>query len=191
MLFTRFPDSLVGSGQPVERPADSVELDWEGEVTLVIGAAARRVAPQDAAVHIAGVTVMAENSVRDWQSHSAQATAGKNWEASGACGPWLVTSDEVGDGPLTLTTRVGGEVVQHDHTGNLAFSFTELVSYISTFTTLRPGDAIATGTPSGVGARREPPRWLAPGDAVEVEVSGVGTLRHSVVDAPVLAGSAR
>jgi 2-keto-4-pentenoate hydratase/2-oxohepta-3-ene-1,7-dioic acid hydratase in catechol pathway len=183
-LFTRYPDTFVGHGQPVVRPFDADSLDWEGEVALVIGAPARRVPAERADAHIAGFTCVAENSVRDWQLHSTQATAGKNWAASGACGPWLVTADEIGGGPLRVTTRLSGEVVQDDTTDHLRFPFAELIAYASTFTPLRPGDVIATGTPSGIGFRQEPPRYLRPGDELEVEVSGVGVLRHRVVDEP-------
>lgn len=181
-LFTRYPDSFVGNGQAVIRPYDSDSLDWEGEVAVVIGAPARRVDPVKAVRHIAGFTCVAENSVREWQLHSGQATAGKNWIASGACGPWLVTRDEAGDGPLTVTTRLNDAVVQHDSTDHLVFSFAEIVAYVSTFTELRPGDVIATGTPAGIGHRRTPPRYLSPGDLLEVEISRVGTLWHTVAD---------
>lgn len=184
-LFTRFPDSFVGSGGAVVRPAESEQLDWEGEVALVVGTAGRRIAEADALGHVAGWTCMAENSVRDWQLHTGQAVAGKNWEASGVLGPWVVTADEVGDRPLTLTTRLNGDVVQHDSTANLTFSAAALLAYISAFTKLRPGDVVALGTPAGIGLRREPPRFLAPGDRLEVEVDRVGVLAHDVVDALV------
>ncbi|BBG00089.1 MULTISPECIES: fumarylacetoacetate hydrolase family protein [Pseudonocardia] len=181
-LFTRFTDSFVGAGTPVVRPALDDSLDWEGEAALVIGAAGRRIAAEDAWRHVAGVTCVAENSVRNWQLHSGQATAGKNWHHSGAVGPWVTTTDEVGTGPLRVTTRLNGATVQDDTTDRLTFGFAELVAYVSTFTPLRPGDLIATGTPQGIGLRRDPPRFLRPGDEIEVEVSGVGVLRHGVVD---------
>lgn len=181
-LFLRFPDSLVGASQPVVRPADDESLDWEGEAALVIGTPGRRIEARDAWAHIAGVTCMAENSVRAWQLHSNQATAGKNWHHSGAVGPWVTTSDEVGTAPLQVTTRVNGTVMQQDSTDRLTFPFAELVSYVSTFTPLRTGDVIATGTPKGIGFRMDPPTYLRPGDEVEVEVSRVGVLRHGVVD---------
>jgi 2-keto-4-pentenoate hydratase/2-oxohepta-3-ene-1,7-dioic acid hydratase in catechol pathway len=183
-LFVRFPDSFIGSGGCVQREADSHTLDWEGEVAIVIGRAGRRIPADSAWDHIAGLTAMAENSERVWQIHSNQGTAGKNWTASGACGPWVTTLDEVGREPVELTTRLNGAVVQHDSTANLTFDFPALVSYISTFTALRPGDVIATGTPAGVGYRRDPPRYLTPGDDLEVSVSRVGTLRHGVTDGP-------
>jgi 2-keto-4-pentenoate hydratase/2-oxohepta-3-ene-1,7-dioic acid hydratase in catechol pathway len=181
-LFTRFPDSLVGAGTPVVRPYDDDSLDWEGEAALVIGTGGRRVPASEAWQHVAGVTCMAENSVRTWQMHSGQATAGKNWAASGAAGPWLTTTDELGTAPLRVTTRLNGTVVQDDTTDRLTFPFADLVAYVSTFTPLRPGDLIATGTPKGIGLRMSPPRFLRPGDEVEVEVSGVGVLRHGVID---------
>jgi 2-keto-4-pentenoate hydratase/2-oxohepta-3-ene-1,7-dioic acid hydratase in catechol pathway len=181
-LFTRFPDTFVGSGGAVTRPAESEQLDWEGEAAVVIGAGGRRIAEADALDHVAGWTAMAENSVRDWQLHSGQAAAGKNWETSGCLGPWVVTADEVGDGPVEVTTRLNGDVVQHDTTAHLLFPAAALIAYISTFTPLRPGDVIALGTPEGIGYRRTPPRFLRPGDRVEVEVERVGVLTHGVVD---------
>lgn len=181
-LFLRFPDSFVGAGTDVARPPESPQLDWEGEVALVIGRGGRRIPVGSALEHVAGYTCMAENSVRDWQFHSPQATAGKNWAGSGALGPWVVTRDESGDGPFDLTTRLNGDVVQSDTTANLVFSAAEVIAYVSTFTPLRPGDVIATGTPSGVGARMDPPRWLVPGDEVTVEVAGVGVLTNRVAD---------
>ena len=181
-LFARFGDSFVGAETPVVRPAGEDSLDWEGEAALVIGRPGRRIPAERALEHVAGVTCVAENSVRDWQVHSTQATAGKNWHRSGAVGPWIVTLDEVGTEPLRVTTRLNGEVVQDDTTDRLMFSFADLVAYVSTFTPLRPGDVIATGTPKGIGLRMDPPRFLRPGDEVEVEVSAVGVLRHGVVD---------
>lgn len=180
-LFPRFPDAFVGAGRPVVRPFDAQALDWEGEAALVIGTDARRVPIGTAMAHVAGFTCMAENSERDWQSHSSQVTAGKNWHASGSAGPWITTADELSF-PLRVTTRLNGEIAQDDTTDHLTFAFAQLVSYISTFTPLRPGDVIATGTPAGVGVRRTPPRFLRPGDVLTVEVSGVGVLRNTVVD---------
>lgn len=188
-LFVRFPDSFVGSGQNVSREADSHTLDWEGEVAVVIGRGGRRISRDVAWDHIAGLTCMAENSERIWQIHTPQATAGKNWAASGACGPWITTIDEMGTEPVEVTTRLNGRVMQHDSTANLMFDFPALINYISTFTQLRVGDIIATGTPGGVGYRQEPPRYLTPGDELEVRVSRVGTLRHGVTDGPPSVGS--
>jgi 2-keto-4-pentenoate hydratase/2-oxohepta-3-ene-1,7-dioic acid hydratase in catechol pathway len=183
-LFTRYPDSFVGSGQNVWREADTNTLDWEGEVALVIGRPGRAIPPEHAWEHVAGLTIMAENSERLWQVHSNQATPGKNWMSSGACGPWISTLDEVGREPAELATRLNGTLMQQDSTANLVFDPPSLISYISTFTELRVGDVIATGTPGGVGYRQTPPRFLTPGDELEVTVSRVGTLRHGVVDGP-------
>lgn len=181
-LFTRFVDSFVGAGTPVIRPAFDDSLDWEGEAALVIGTPGRRIAPENAWDHVAGVTCVAENSVRTWQLHSNQATAGKNFYRSGAIGPWVTTADELGTGPLRVATRLNGCTVQDDTTDRLTFGFSELIAYISAVTPLRAGDLIATGTPKGIGFRMDPPRFLQPGDEVEVEVSGVGVLRHGVID---------
>ncbi|WP_109524939.1 fumarylacetoacetate hydrolase family protein [Nocardia aurea] len=184
-LFTRFPDSVVGHGAPILHPADSDGFDWEGEVAVVIGRPARRVPPHRALDYVTGFTCFADNSVREWQQHSTQATAGKNWPATGSCGPWLVTPDEVGDGSdLKIRTLVNGTVVQEDTTANLTFPVAELIAYVSTFTPLSPGDVIATGTPAGIGHRKSPPHYLAAGDIVEVEVTGIGTLRNQVVEEP-------
>lgn len=181
-LFLRYPDSFVGSGGSVVRPFDSDTLDWEGEIALVIGIGGRRIDAEDGLTHVAGFTCMAENSVREWQAHSNQATAGKNWDRSGAIGPWVVTTDEVGSEPLTLTTVLNGEQVQSATTAELILSFGQIIAYISSFTNLNPGDVIATGTPSGIGFRQDPPRYLRPGDELTVEISRVGILRHTVVD---------
>ncbi len=181
-LFTRFVDSVVGAGTPVVRPALDETLDWEGEAAVVIGTPGRRIDPRDAWDHVGGVTCVAENSVRAWQLHSAQATAGKNWHRTGAVGPWLTTVDEIGAGPWRVTTRLNGRPVQDDTTDRLTFGVAELIAYVSTLTPLRPGDLIATGTPRGIGLRMDPPRFLRPGDEIEIEVSGVGVLRHGVVD---------
>lgn len=181
-VFLRFPDSLVGSGTPVRRPPESPQLDWEGEVGVIIGAQARRVPRHLAHHHVAGYTLVADNSVRDWQFHSNQATAGKNWPASGACGPWLTTPDEAGTGPWLLETRLNGEVKQRASTADLVFDVPALISYLSTFTVLRPGDLIATGTPAGIGYREDPPRFLRPGDRLEVRAEELGLLVNDVVD---------
>ncbi len=183
-VFLRTPDSLVGHESPILRPPESEQLDYEGEIVIVIGKPGRRIEPIDAADHIAGLTIMNDGSVRDWLRHAKfNVTQGKNFVASGSLGPWLVTSDEVpGFDDLKLETRVNGEVRQHDTTANLIFSFEELIAYLSTFFHLKPGDLIATGTPTGAGARFDPPRWLRPGDVIEVEVGGIGVLRNTVAD---------
>ena len=186
-IFMRTPASLVGHRQPIVRPPESPELDYEGEIAIVIGRAGRRIAPADARAHVAGLTCMNEGTIRDWVRHGKfNVTQGKNFSASGAVGPWIVTADEFdGYDDLRVTTRVNGERRQNDTTASLAFPFDYLIAYISTFTTLAPGDVIATGTPTGAGARFDPPRYLVPGDVVEVEVQGVGILSNTVVDEPV------
>lgn len=181
-LFLRYADTFVGAGESVVRPIESDSLDWEGEIALIIGAGGRRIPVESAMNHVAGYTCMAENTVREWQAHSTQATAGKNWAGSGALGPWVATTDEVGDEPLTVETLLNGQRVQFDSTANLSVTFAEMVAYISQITPLRTGDVIATGTPAGIGYRQEPPRYLRPGDELTVDVPRVGTLRHTVVD---------
>ncbi len=184
-VFPRFPGSFVGHGERLLRPPESQQLDYEGEIAIVIGKPGRRIPEKDAESHIAGLTCLNEGTIRDWVRHGKfNVTQGKNWDASGAIGPWLVTADEFKDGyaGLRLITRVNGEVRQDDTTAHLMFPFAFLIHYISTWTTLRPGDVIATGTPAGAGARFDPPRYLEPGDVVEVEVSGVGVLSNAVAD---------
>ena len=183
-LFMRTPGSLVGHGQPIVRPRESVQYDYEGEIVLVIGTPGRRIAESDAIKHVFGLSCMNEGSVRDWLRHGKfNVTQGKNFEASGSFGPWIVTADEVGNlDDVAVATKVNGELRQKDTVRSLIFSFTYLLHYISTFTTLKPGDIIATGTPTGAGARFDPPKWLKAGDAVEVSVSGVGTLKNTVIE---------
>ncbi len=185
-IFLRFPGSIVGHRQQLLRPPESEQLDYEGEIAMVIGKGGRRIAERDAESHIAGLTCMNEGTVRDWLRHGKfNVTQGKNFDRSGAAGPWLVTADEFADfGDLHLSTRVNGELRQSDTTANLMFSFRHLIRYISTWTTLAPGDVIATGTPVGAGVRFDPPRFLKPGDLVEVEVAGIGTLANTVADEP-------
>jgi 2-keto-4-pentenoate hydratase/2-oxohepta-3-ene-1,7-dioic acid hydratase in catechol pathway len=185
-LFCRAPASLVGHDQPIERPRVSQQLDYEGEIVLVIGKGGRHIPRERALKHVFGLTLCNEGSVRDWLRHGKfNVTQGKNFDRSGSMGPWIVTSDEIDPkAPLQLTTRVNGEVRQHDSTERLIFPFDYLIAYLSTFATLKPGDLIVTGTPTGAGARFDPPRWLVPGDVVEVEVPGIGTLRNGVVDEP-------
>jgi 2-keto-4-pentenoate hydratase/2-oxohepta-3-ene-1,7-dioic acid hydratase in catechol pathway len=183
-VFMRTPGSLVGHLEPILNPPESNQLDYEGEIVLVIGKGGRRIAAADAWQHVAGLTLMNEGSVRDWLRHSKfNVTPGKNFERSGSLGPWLVTADELEpDGELHLMTRVNGELRQDDTTANLIFNFDYLLSYITTFTTLKPGDMIVSGTPTGAGARFDPPKWLKPGDVVEVTVPEIGTLRNGVED---------
>ncbi|HUZ74656.1 MAG TPA: fumarylacetoacetate hydrolase family protein [Stellaceae bacterium] len=185
-IFLRTPGSLVGHRAPLLRPPESPQLDYEGEAAIIIGTAGRRI-PQDRALaHIAGLTCMNEGTIRDWTRHGTfNVTQGKNFDRSGAIGPFLVTADEfAGYGDLRVMTRVNGETRQNDTTAHLLFSFAALIAYISTWTGLNPGDVIATGTPIGAGARFKPPRYLVPGDVVEVEVSGVGILANPVIDEP-------
>jgi 2-keto-4-pentenoate hydratase/2-oxohepta-3-ene-1,7-dioic acid hydratase in catechol pathway len=183
-VFMRARESLTGHREPLVRPPESAQLDYEGEIALVIGREGRRIPEARAHEHIAGVTLMNEGSVRDWLRHAKfNVTQGKNFEQSGALGPWLVTPDELDPlGDLPLRTTVNGELRQADSTANLVFPFRYLIHYLSTFFRLRPGDVIATGTPSGAGARLDPPRWLAPGDRVVVESEGIGALENTVVD---------
>lgn len=188
-LFMRTPDSLTGHGQPLVRPPESHQLDYEGEIVLIIGKAGRRIAEEDAYQHIAGLSIMNEGTLRDWVRHAKfNVTQGKNFVHSGSIGPWMVTRDEFTDQQfenMRLTTRVNGEVRQHDSTARMMFPFKYILSYLSRFYQLKPGDVIATGTPNGAGARFDPPRYLAPGDVVEVEVEGVGLLSNGVIDEPL------
>jgi 2-keto-4-pentenoate hydratase/2-oxohepta-3-ene-1,7-dioic acid hydratase in catechol pathway len=183
-VFPRFPRSFVGHGQPILRPPESTQLDYEGEIAIVVGRGGRRIREQDALAHIGGLTCMNEGTIRDWLRHGKfNVTQGKNWDASGAMGPWIVTADEFdGYGKLQLVTRVNGEVRQSDTTERLMFPFATLIHYISTWTTLEPGDIIATGTPTGAGVRFDPPKFLVPGDVVEVEVAGIGVLSNRIED---------
>lgn len=183
-IFMRTPGSLVGNGEPLLRPPESEQLDYEGEIVIAVGKAGRRISRERALEHIGGLTCGNEGSVRDWMRHGKfNVTQGKNFERSGSIGPWLVTADAFARfDDLHLVTRVNGEVRQQDTTANLAFPFDYLIAYISTFAQLLPGDLIFTGTPVGAGARFDPPRYLRAGDVVEVEVEGVGTLRNTVAD---------
>jgi 5-carboxymethyl-2-hydroxymuconate isomerase len=185
-VFMRTPGSLVGHREPIVRPPESEQLDYEGEIVLVIGREGRRIAERDAWEHVAGLSLMNEGTVRDWLRHSKfNVTPGKNFERSGSLGPWLVTTDEIGpDTELHLTTRVNGELRQDDTTANLIFPFVRLIAYLSSFMRLMPGDLIATGTPIGAGARFDPPKFLRAGDVVEVEVAELGHLSNPIVDEP-------
>jgi 2-keto-4-pentenoate hydratase/2-oxohepta-3-ene-1,7-dioic acid hydratase in catechol pathway len=183
MIFTRFADSQTAHLQPIVRPTASHKLDFEGELAVVIGKAARHVKHADALDYVAGYACYNDGSVRDWQKHTIQFVPGKNFPNTGGFGPWLVTRDEIGDPQdLELSTRLNGEVMQHTRTSDMIFDVRQLIEYCSTFTELAPGDVIVTGTTGGVGAFREPPVWMKPGDQVEVEIAGIGTLRNSIVD---------
>jgi 2-keto-4-pentenoate hydratase/2-oxohepta-3-ene-1,7-dioic acid hydratase in catechol pathway len=183
-VFMRTPESLVGHGQPILRPPESEQLDYEGEIVLVIGRAGRRIAREQALGHVAGLSLMNEGSVRDWLRHAKfNVTQGKNFERSGSFGPWIVTADELAPRTeLHLTTHVNGELRQDDTTANLIFPFDRLISYLSSFAPLKPGDIIATGTPTGAGARFDPPKYLRDGDVVTVSAAGIGTLENRIED---------
>jgi 2-keto-4-pentenoate hydratase/2-oxohepta-3-ene-1,7-dioic acid hydratase in catechol pathway len=183
-MFMRTPRSFVGHGAPLVRPKASTQLDYEGEVVLVIGKAGRHIAERDALDHIAALTLCNEGTIRDWVRHAKfNVTQGKNFDSTGSLGPWIVPyTDESQIADIRLTTHVNGELRQDDRTSRLMFGFRYLLSYISTFTTLVPGDVIVTGTPTGAGARFDPPRYLVPGDVIEIEADGIGTLRNGVID---------
>jgi 2-keto-4-pentenoate hydratase/2-oxohepta-3-ene-1,7-dioic acid hydratase in catechol pathway len=183
-IFMRTPRSFVGHNTPLVRPRASAQLDYEGELVLIIGKAGRHIPEHAALDHIAAVTLCNEGTIRDWVRHGKfNVTQGKNFDSTGSLGPWLVPythESQITD--IRLTTRVNGETRQDDRTGRLIFGFRYLINYISTFTTLVPGDVIVTGTPTGAGARFDPPRYLKPGDFIEIEADGVGLLRNGVID---------
>lgn len=181
VLFLRLPQSQLGHDQPILVPTVSDKLDYEGEIAVVIGRGGRHIPRGAALAHVAGFSAYNDASVRDWQRHTHQFTPGKNFDATGAFGPWLVTLDEVGDYKgMTLQTRVNGVVLQEAGARDLIFDVEDLIAYISDFTSLLPGDVIVTGTCGGVGFKRAPPIYLKPGDIVEVEVSSVGVLANPV-----------
>ena len=182
-IFMRSHTSFAEPGQPIVRPRESEQLDYEGEIVIVIGKGGRRIPEASAMAHVFGYSCANEGSVRDWLRHSKfNVTQGKNFDRSGSIGPYLVTADDVGAEPLRVTTRVNGEVRQDDTSDRMIFKMPYLIHYISTFCTLESGDVILTGTPSGAGARFDPPRYLKPGDRVDVEISRVGLLSNTVVD---------
>lgn len=180
-IFTRFADTQIAHGVPVRVPEGTEKFDYEGELALVIGRGGRHIPEADALGFVAGYSCYNDLTARDWQRHGGQWTPGKNFPGTGAFGPWLVTSDEVGDvRQLHLETRVNGDVRQSASVSDMLFPIPVLISYISSFTPLSPGDVIVTGTPGGVGLFRDPPEFLAPGDVVEVEISGIGILRNVI-----------
>ena len=184
-LFVRFAGSQVGHEVPVQRPRASHQFDYEAELAVIIGRTVRNVAEQHALECVAGYACFAENSVRDWQKHATQATPGKNFHASGAFGPWMVTPDEAGPvEKMDVIGRLNGREMQRDSAANMIFSVPQIIAYVSTFATLLPGDVLVMGTPAGVGFTRKPPVWLVPGDEFEVEITGVGVLRNAVIDEP-------
>ena len=185
LIFMRVAESQTGHNTAMLKPAESDNFDYEGEIAVVIGKAGRRIKEADAWQYVAGYSAYNEGSVRDWQKHTIQFTAGKNFTATGAFGPWMVTrgtgTDEIADAEeLSLQTRLNGQTMQSTTTASLIFSIPVLIEYISTFTSLQPGDVIVTGTPGGVGAKRVPPVWMKPGDTVEIEVGKVGVLVNSI-----------
>lgn len=183
-LFPRFASGFTGHNRPLIRPPENHTLDYEGEVAIVIGKPGRRTTQDNAYDHIAALTICNEGTIRDWVRHAKfNVTQGKNWDKSGAIGPWLVPFTDAGQlDDARIITRVNGEVRQDDTLNRMMFPIRREIEYISTFMTLQPGDIIITGTPTGAGARFDPPRYLAPGDVVEVEVNGIGTLRNTVED---------
>ena len=181
VLFTRFSSTQVGHQGAIVRPNVSEKLDFEGELAVIIGQGGRHIKREDALKHVAGYSCYNDASIRDWQMHTQQFTAGKNFDATGAFGPWMVTPDEMPDLPShTVTTRLNGEQVQHAPFSDLIFDVPALIEYISTFCTLSAGDVIVTGTPGGVGVKRKPRLYMKPGDLIEVEISGLGVLSNPV-----------
>ena len=182
-IFARFPRTFVPHQGSMIMPSHSEHFDYEGEMTIVIRSEARHVSEADALDYVAGYTICNDGSVRDWQARGPQVAPGKNWEFSGMLGPWITTSDEAGDpANMALTTRINGEIRQQGNTSDLVFSAAHLVSYISTFITLMPGDMITTGSPAGVAVGFDPPKWLKPGDHVEIEIETLGTLSGEVIE---------
>ena len=184
-VFTRFADSQTAHGTPLLRPVGCIRFDFEGELAVIIGRSGRHIPRSEALSYIAGYSCYNDASARDWQKHTSQFTPGKNFPGTGGFGPALVTADEIQDyRDLELVTRINGEIMQHASLHQLIFSIEDLIAYCSNFTQLSPGDVIVTGTPGGVGDRRDPPRYLAPGDRVEVEIGPIGCLTNTVADAP-------
>jgi 2-keto-4-pentenoate hydratase/2-oxohepta-3-ene-1,7-dioic acid hydratase in catechol pathway len=180
-MFIRLANTLTGHDGEMIRPSVSQHFDFEGELAVVIGRGGRHIPVERALEHVAGYTCFVDGSVRDYQKFSV--TSGKNFPGTGPLGPWLVTTDEIPDPTrLTLTTRLNGQQVQHSGTDLLIYSVPQIIAFCSDFTTLLPGDVIATGTPEGVGHRRNPPLWMKPGDVLEVEISGIGTIRNHIID---------
>ena len=183
-LFLRVARSFVPHRAQLIRPPESLQLDYEGELAVVIGKAGRRIPAEKAMEHVAGFTILNEGTIRDWlRLAKFNNTQGKNWERSGSIGPWIATLDEFPNiDEIEVTTRVNGQLRQQDKLKNILFPIPYLINYISTFTELVPGDVIATGTPTGAGVRMNPPCYLAPGDTLEVEITGLGTLSNTVAD---------
>ncbi|WP_267225318.1 fumarylacetoacetate hydrolase family protein [Dyella silvae] len=185
-LFARFASSLIGHGQPLVRPRVSSSFDYEGELALVLGRGGRHIAERDALDHVFGYTVFNDGSIRDYQLRTPQWTVGKNFDGTGAFGPWVVTADELPPGAtgLLLETRLNGEVMQHASTSDMIFGVAQTIAIISEAMTLDAGDVIVMGTPSGVGYARQPPVYMKAGDVCEVSIERVGQLRNMVMDEP-------
>jgi 2-keto-4-pentenoate hydratase/2-oxohepta-3-ene-1,7-dioic acid hydratase in catechol pathway len=180
-IFTRFADSQTAHRASILCPRESTKLDYEGELAVVIGTGGRRIPRDKALDHIAGYSCYNDGTVRDWQAHTIQFTPGKNFPRTGAFGPWLVTPDEFGElGPQRIQTRLNGKIMQDAHLADMIFPVAQLIEYCSTFTSLAPGDVIVTGTPGGVGVKRDPQIFMKPGDRVEVEIDRVGILENSI-----------
>jgi 2-keto-4-pentenoate hydratase/2-oxohepta-3-ene-1,7-dioic acid hydratase in catechol pathway len=187
-IFARCLDSIVGHGADLVRPTASDNYDFEGELAFGVGRGGRHIPADQAYDHVAGYTCFLDGSIRDFQFHTPTPHAGKNFWRSGACGPWMVTRDAMPTPPeLALTTRLNGKVMQQSGVADLIFDVPELIAYLSTVAPLYPGDIISTGTPSGVGLALDPQVWMKAGDTIEVEISGIGTLKNSVVDEADLA----
>lgn len=181
-IFLRVWRSQCGHGQPIIRPRVSESLDWEAELAVIIGKEGRDIPKDKAYEYVAGYSCYNEGSIREWQFHAKQIASGKNFESTGAFGPWMVTADEIAPGrALKLALRLNGVVEQSSDTGNMIFDIPTLINYASTIFTLAPGDVIVTGTPAGVGFSRKPPKFMKPGDTVEVEIEGIGILRNPVI----------
>jgi len=182
-IFTRWADSLIADGAPMVRPPESERFDYEGELAVVIGKPGRRIAPEDAWDHVAGFAPFNDGSIRDWQRHNIQFTPGKTWPGTGGFGPSMVPASDVEDlASQRVQTRVNGELVQDQPVSDMIWDIPTVIAYCSTFTDLKPGDVIASGTPGGVGDKRKPPLYLKAGDTVEVSVGVIGTLSNPVID---------
>ena len=182
-IFIRLPESQLGHKQKMIRPRESTQLDYEAEIAIVIGKGGRRISQKDSWSHIVGYSCYNDGSVRDYQRHTTQWTAGKNFPLTGGFGPWMVTADEIPPNTkLTLSCRLNGERMQHANTDQMIFKIPKIIEYISTWSTLAPGDVIVTGTPGGVGSRRTPPIWMKAGDKVEIDIDKIGVLENVIAD---------
>lgn len=180
-IFVRFPESQVAHNQPLLKPAESDKLDYEAELAVIIGKRGYKVSEDDAFSIVAGYSCYNDGSVRDWQTHTGQFTPGKNFNATGGFGPWMVTADEIPDAQkLAIQSRLNGQVMQSSNTDLMTFNIRKIIKYVTTFTPLEPGDVIATGTPGGVGTKRNPPVYMKDGDIIEIEIEKVGLLRNPV-----------